>query len=105
MTSGMGSGTRFRVAICGAGIGGLTLAVALSRYPDIEVQLFEAAEKIAEIGAGLGLFPRHWEVVQKLDLEEDLLKLTEQRRTEDLGTSRGDILSISATADSLSFFI
>ena len=68
----------------GAGIGGLTLAgitssiclrshffkkknifayskqklVALSRYPDIEVQIFEAAEKLAEVGAGLGLFPR-----------------------------------------------
>jgi len=81
------SGTKFRVAICGAGIGGLTLAVALSRYPDIEVQIFEAAEKLAEIGAGLGLFSRHWEVVQKLDLEEDLLKLTEQRRTEDLVSS------------------
>lgn len=32
--------------------------VALSKYPDIEVQIFEAAEKLAEIGAGLGLFPR-----------------------------------------------
>ena len=32
--------------------------VALSRYPDIEVQIFEAAEKLAEVGAGLGLFPR-----------------------------------------------
>jgi salicylate hydroxylase len=32
--------------------------VALSRYPNIEVEIFEAAEKLAEIGAGIGLFPR-----------------------------------------------
>lgn len=34
--------------------------VALSRYPDIEVEIFEAAEKLAEIGAGIGLFSRKW---------------------------------------------
>ncbi|KAF8961501.1 hypothetical protein BDZ97DRAFT_1664184 [Flammula alnicola] len=78
----MGSGTKFRVAICGAGIGGLTTAVALSRYPDIEVEIFEGAEKIAELGAGIGLFPRPWEVIKKLHLEEDLLKSTEVKPTE-----------------------
>ena len=33
------------------------------------------------------IFIGHWEVVQKLDLEEELLKLTEleKTRTEDLG--------------------
>ena len=69
------------VKCSGAGIGGLTLAgtirvlssahpskkyfclfekiiVALSRYPDIEVEIFEAAEKLAEVGAGIGLFSR-----------------------------------------------
>ncbi|KAF8159235.1 salicylate hydroxylase [Crassisporium funariophilum] len=78
----MGSGTRFRVAICGAGIGGLITAVALSRYPDIEVEIFEGAEKLAELGAGIGLFSRTWEVIKKLDLEEELLKLTEVKPTE-----------------------
>ena len=46
----------------------------------------------------------HWEVVQKLDLEEDLLKLTEQKRTEDLGIISKDIFYMTAT-DSFSFFI
>ncbi|KAF8806839.1 FAD/NAD(P)-binding domain-containing protein [Phlegmacium glaucopus] len=82
MTSA-GSGTKFKVAICGAGIGGLIVAVALSRYPDIEVEIFEAAGRLGEIGAGIGLFARPWEVIQKLDLEEELLKLTELKRTED----------------------
>ena len=35
--------------------------VALSRYPDIEVEIFEGAAKLAEIGAGIGLFPRKCE--------------------------------------------
>ncbi|KIM39554.1 hypothetical protein M413DRAFT_447035 [Hebeloma cylindrosporum] len=78
----MGSGTKFRVAICGAGVGGLTTAVALSQYPDIEVEIFESANKLAEIGAGIGLFPRPWEVIKKLHLEEDLLKATETKPTE-----------------------
>jgi len=42
----------------GAGIGGLTLAVALMRFPDIEVEIFEGASRLAEVGAGIGLFPR-----------------------------------------------
>ena len=36
------------------------VTVALSRYPDIEVEIFEGAEKLAELGAGIGLFPRRW---------------------------------------------
>ncbi|KJA23632.1 hypothetical protein HYPSUDRAFT_215178 [Hypholoma sublateritium FD-334 SS-4] len=78
----MASGTRLRIAICGAGIGGLTAAVALSRYPDIEVEIFEAAEKLAELGAGVGIFPRPWEVIKKLHLEEELLRYTEAKPTD-----------------------
>ncbi|KAF4610492.1 hypothetical protein D9613_007229 [Agrocybe pediades] len=73
----MPPGTKFRVAICGAGIGGLTTAVALARYPDIEVVIYEAAERLAEIGAGIGLFPRPWEIIKKLGLDEELLKTTD----------------------------
>ena len=51
------------------------------------------------------IFIGHWEVLQKLDLEEDLLKLTEQRRTEDLGISRGHILGIAATDSLLSLSV
>jgi hypothetical protein len=42
----------------GGGIGGLTLAVALSQYPDIDVTIYEGATKLTEVGAGVGLFPR-----------------------------------------------
>lgn len=35
-----------------------TSIVALSRYPDIEVSVYEAAGKLTELGAGVGIFPR-----------------------------------------------
>ncbi|KAF8217130.1 salicylate hydroxylase [Mycena galopus ATCC 62051] len=68
---------RLRVVICGAGIGGLTLAVALSQYPDIEVELYEAATTLTQVGAGVGIFPRPWKIIQLLGLEKDLLETTE----------------------------
>ena len=43
-----------RVAIAGAGLGGLTAAIAL-RQNGIDVDVYEAAEKIEETGAGLTL--------------------------------------------------
>lgn len=43
-----------RVAIIGAGLGGLTCAIAL-RQAGIEVDVYEAAERIEETGAGLTL--------------------------------------------------
>ncbi|KAN0094476.1 hypothetical protein V8E55_002763 [Tylopilus felleus] len=36
----------------------MTLAVALSKYPDIEVQVFKAAKQFTEVGADVGIWPR-----------------------------------------------
>jgi hypothetical protein len=36
----------------------LSKIVALSKYPDIHIEIFEAANKLAEIGAGIGFFSR-----------------------------------------------
>ncbi|KIY70414.1 FAD/NAD(P)-binding domain-containing protein [Cylindrobasidium torrendii FP15055 ss-10] len=67
---------RFRVAVCGAGIGGLLAAVALSKHEDIELDLYEGASRLAEVGAGVGMFPRPWRILEQLGLDEDLLKTT-----------------------------
>ncbi|KAJ6513511.1 hypothetical protein DFH09DRAFT_1197196 [Mycena vulgaris] len=74
-----GAPKRLRVGICGAGIGGLTLALALSQYPDIEVEVYEAATTLAEVGAGIGIFPRPWKIIKLLGLERDLLETCEQK--------------------------
>ncbi|KAG1818991.1 salicylate hydroxylase [Suillus subaureus] len=67
---------KFRIAICGGGVGGLTLAVALSRYPDIVVDVYEAAQSFYEVGAGIGIWPRAFKVLRKLgrDVEQQLLQ-------------------------------
>jgi len=64
----------------------LTLAAVLSKYPDIEVEVFEASKQFAEIGAGFGLWPRVFKLLQKLgpDFEHDLVNAaTEYVYTED----------------------
>ncbi|KAJ7625713.1 hypothetical protein FB45DRAFT_922131 [Roridomyces roridus] len=73
---------RLKVAICGAGIGGLTLALALSQYPDIDVEVYEAATSLAEVGAGIGVFPRPWKILRMLGLEDDLLMTCEKKPLE-----------------------
>ncbi|KAI1794210.1 FAD/NAD(P)-binding domain-containing protein [Ganoderma leucocontextum] len=62
--------TKLRVAICGGGIGGLTLAVALSRYPNIQVDVYEAASQFKEIGAGVMIWARTWEILSLLGMAE-----------------------------------
>lgn len=48
----------------------------MSRYPDIEVVIYEAAPKFAEVGAGIGVWPRVWKILSQLGLDEDLAKVT-----------------------------
>ena len=58
----------------GGSIGGLALAVALSKYPDIRVDVYEAAKEFEEIGAGIMMWERTWRILQTLGLDEDLSK-------------------------------
>jgi salicylate hydroxylase len=61
-----------RVAIIGAGIGGLAAAVAL-RQRGFEVELYERAEKLEEVGAGLQIGPNAVKVMRALGLEDELM--------------------------------
>ncbi|KAL6309371.1 FAD/NAD(P)-binding domain-containing protein [Sparassis latifolia] len=61
----------------GGGVGGLTCAVALARYPDIHVDVYESASEFAEVGAGIGMWPRTWKIMQALGLHRDLAKITD----------------------------
>ncbi|KAF8485624.1 FAD/NAD-P-binding domain-containing protein [Gautieria morchelliformis] len=67
--------TKFRVGICGGGIGGLCLAVALSRYRDIHVDVYEAAERFKEIGAGVMIWAKTWRTLELLGLDIDASKV------------------------------
>ncbi|KAI0729300.1 hypothetical protein BC629DRAFT_1601528 [Irpex lacteus] len=69
----MSSHGKFTVAIVGGGIGGLAFAVALAKTgADVDVDIYESAAKFSEIGAGIGMWPRVWNTLVGLGLEEDL---------------------------------
>lgn len=48
---------RLKVIIAGAGIAGLATAVALRQHPLVEVELYEQARALKEIGASIALSP------------------------------------------------
>ena len=60
-----------RVALIGAGIGGLTAAIAL-RQRGIDVALYEQSAELTEVGAGLQVGPNAVKVYRALGLEAEL---------------------------------
>lgn len=60
-----------KAAIAGAGIGGLTTAIALARA-GVSVRVFEQARRLEEVGAGLQLSPNAVRVLSKLGMGEAL---------------------------------
>ena len=64
------------IAIVGAGIGGLTAALALQRF-GFTVQVFEQAEQLAEVGAGLTISPNATHALDALGLADDMARLAD----------------------------
>ncbi|KAF8992587.1 hypothetical protein BDQ17DRAFT_1253792, partial [Cyathus striatus] len=71
----------------GAGIGGLTLAVALTRLLNdsnnsqaINVDIYELKDKISEIGTGIVMYRRAWNIMQRVGVDQDLQKHLQQRQ-------------------------
>jgi salicylate hydroxylase len=60
-----------RVLIVGAGIGGLTAAVAL-RQAGVDVRVYEQASVLREVGAGIAVGPNAVRVLHRLGLAEAL---------------------------------
>jgi salicylate hydroxylase len=60
-----------RAAVVGGGIGGLSAACSLLRR-GIDVMVFEQAETLGEIGAGLSLFPNALRQLERMGLGEAL---------------------------------
>ncbi|UDD65260.1 hypothetical protein AFCA_012451 [Aspergillus flavus] len=67
---------KVKVIIAGAGIAGLSVAVALRRLPYIDVELFEQATELREIGASIAISPNGLRSLEKLGvlnaLDEDV---------------------------------
>jgi salicylate hydroxylase len=65
-------------------VAGITLALALSRFPNIEIDIYEASAKFGEIGAGIVIFSRTWKLLMKLGLQ-DLEKIVPEAPRDDEG--------------------
>src|SRR5215213_4251124 len=68
---GKGKGVTMRIIVVGAGIGGLTAALAL-RQADFDVHVHEQARLLREVGAGVAISPNAVKVLHRLGLAEAL---------------------------------
>jgi salicylate hydroxylase len=72
-----------RIAIAGAGIGGLTTSLALLQQ-GFEVDVFEQASQLGELGAGLQISPNGSRVLLALGLGEALQRCVSQARGKEI---------------------
>ncbi|CAI7669269.1 unnamed protein product [Penicillium palitans] len=66
----------FRIAIAGAGIGGLTVAIALARLlpSNVSVTIFEQATELKAVGASIGIGPNGLRSLYKLGVDRALIE-------------------------------
>src|SRR4030095_9109530 len=87
------------VVIVGGGIGGLATAIAL-RQRGFEVAVFEQAQELREIGAGLSVWPNATRVLSLFGLLPEILNRSEVLERLQLRTWKGKLLSnIKTVAD------
>ena len=68
----MADSEKLRIAINGAGIAGLAAAIALQRHEGIDVQVYERAPELREIGASIALGPNGMKALERLGVHKAL---------------------------------
>ena len=84
-----------RVVIIGAGIGGLTAAIALRRK-GIEVEIYERAAELTDVGAGISLWPNALKALYQLGMRPALDALSFVSADGALRTASGAVLTRTA---------
>lgn len=67
--------TSSRIAIIGGGMGGLTAAIALERVAGIDATVFEQADQLGEVGAGVTIAPNASRILDSLGILEPIKAL------------------------------
>ena len=81
-----------RIAIVGGGIGGLTAALAF-RARCLTVTVFEQAEVLREIGAGVSLHPNAARLLKRIGLDDQLRKIGSPITGITLRSSQGEAIA------------
>ncbi|KAI1097256.1 salicylate 1-monooxygenase [Jackrogersella minutella] len=68
----MSDSSKLQIAIIGAGIAGLGAAIALKHHPAIDVQVYEKAAELKEIGASIALGPNGMRTLERLGVTNAL---------------------------------
>jgi 2-polyprenyl-6-methoxyphenol hydroxylase-like FAD-dependent oxidoreductase len=87
-----------KIAITGAGIAGLTTAIALKKI-GFEADVFEAAPSLEPVGAGLGLAPNALKALDYLGMADKVRRQGSRVNYFEIQNKKGDTLSKSAGAD------
>jgi salicylate hydroxylase len=90
---------KLRIAIVGGGIGGLAAALAL-RARGLEATVFEQADALREIGAGLSLGPNTGRLLERIGLGEGLRTLSAPESQFMIRTWRGEPVAMIPTPHS-----
>jgi salicylate hydroxylase len=86
---------RTRVAVIGAGIGGLTTALSLRAF-DIDVVILEQASRLDPVGAGIQLSPNANQVLARLGVLDPIVDSAFEPRTLEVLTGRSGRKLLSA---------
>jgi 2-polyprenyl-6-methoxyphenol hydroxylase-like FAD-dependent oxidoreductase len=81
-----------RAIVIGAGIGGLAAGIALGRA-GIDVEVYEQADELREVGAGLSLWANAVQALDRLGLGDTVRSFSTTYGVAGLRTWRGDIIT------------
>ncbi|OJA09582.1 hypothetical protein AZE42_13065, partial [Rhizopogon vesiculosus] len=78
---------KFRVAICGAGIGGLVLAIAIEKFAqrNVQIDVYESRDAITTAGAGISIALRATEIMRELGMYEEIFGVSTKPPSSGLG--------------------
>lgn len=68
----MTDSSQLQIAVVGAGIAGLGAAIALKKHPGVDVQIYERATELREIGASIALGPNGMRSLDRLGIQDAL---------------------------------